>query len=523
MKDPLESAENAPRKRSHLQTAGIGCGLTAALVVVLAVVTVIIENRSGAREWKRVHEKLVAENVELDPKKILPPLPAPEENFGAEPMIASLGNYRQDESGNVIYGDPELAERFSAMSLRDILDAEKPNPNRATGKPADFAAVAEAMRKSADFNIPEDINGDAAAVLAGLERFSEDFARVDNAALRPRAVLELEFADTFLDQISMQMPYIRPILGFQSLQSIRVCAALETGDTEQARSGIRTMLQTSKVSSSQPLLVGHLVRVAGHDLVLSTIWQGLNHHQFTEEDLAWLEGQLAGESDDILENLELALNLEMIVMTIGACDFMKSPESRKVDLLGMAEVGDTGEKNNLAMRLVPDGIWDHNKAFGAELLFDTAIKPIRERNLQASEVDVQAVIVERKRSPRSFMAAILFPATSRLAGRSFEIAATTDMARVAIAMERFKLANGKYPASLDALVPKFLPAVPKDIASPDGSPLKLTPEGDRYRIYSVGKNGTDEGGKVAFREADRRDVQKGDWAWGYNFEKEQDE
>jgi hypothetical protein len=53
--------------------------------------------------------------------------------------------------------------------------------------------------------------------------------------------------------------------------------------------------------------------------------------------------------------------------------------------------------------------------------------------------------------------------------------------------------NGKYPASLDSLVPKFIAAMPVDPV--DGEPLRYRLNRDgTFLLYSVGDNGVDDGG-----------------------------
>ena len=44
-----------------------------------------------------------------------------------------------------------------------------------------------------------------------------------------------------------------------------------------------------------------------------------------------------------------------------------------------------------------------------------------------------------------------------------------DLARVAIALERYRLAHGAYPESLDVLAPQFIAQLPHDIIN--GQPL----------------------------------------------------
>ena len=67
-----------------------------------------------------------------------------------------------------------------------------------------------------------------------------------------------------------------------------------------------------------------------------------------------------------------------------------------------------------------------------------------------------------------------------------------QMAITAIALKRYQLINGNYPASLAALVPQFLPAVPRDPA--DGNPLRYQQTGKTFLLYSIGDNFVDDGG-----------------------------
>ena len=88
------------------------------------------------------------------------------------------------------------------------------------------------------------------------------------------------------------------------------------------------------------------------------------------------------------------------------------------------------------------------------------------------------------------------------------------MARIACALERFRLARGEYPASLDVLAPQFITKLPHDIIG--GQPLKYRRSDDgQFVLYSVGWNEKDDGGQVELTESGRVDMDKGDWVWRY--------
>ena len=69
----------------------------------------------------------------------------------------------------------------------------------------------------------------------------------------------------------------------------------------------------------------------------------------------------------------------------------------------------------------------------------------------------------------------------------------------ALAVERFRLNHGEYPASLEQLVPTLLSSVPTDFM--DGQPLHYRRTGDeRFLLYSVGLDCLDDGGKMRREE-----------------------
>jgi hypothetical protein len=88
-------------------------------------------------------------------------------------------------------------------------------------------------------------------------------------------------------------------------------------------------------------------------------------------------------------------------------------------------------------------------------------------------------------------------------------------------LERCRLAQGQYLASLDALVPAWLKQIPTDLLVPSGTPLKYRREADGgFVLYSVGLNGVDDQGKPGLPQKDWRGVQsdsprldEGDWVW----------
>jgi hypothetical protein len=90
--------------------------------------------------------------------------------------------------------------------------------------------------------------------------------------------------------------------------------------------------------------------------------------------------------------------------------------------------------------------------------------------------------------------------------------AQIDEARIACALERYRLAYGEYPETLEALAPQFIPNLPHDLV--DGRPLNFhRTSTDSFMLYSVGWNLIDDGGATVWRSDGNVELREGDWAW----------
>ncbi len=84
-------------------------------------------------------------------------------------------------------------------------------------------------------------------------------------------------------------------------------------------------------------------------------------------------------------------------------------------------------------------------------------------------------------------------------------------AAIACALEKYRLANGQFPANLESLAPKFISLLPDDVVSGEPYKYRRTDKG-QFVLYSVGWNEKDDGGtpgKTLF------DDKEGDWVWSY--------
>ena len=119
-----------------------------------------------------------------------------------------------------------------------------------------------------------------------------------------------------------------------------------------------------------------------------------------------------------------------------------------------------------------------------------------------------------------YFSGLLLPSLSRIAQKAAFAQTAANTAAIACALERYRRTHGQWPESLAVLTPELMDKLPHDVIN--GQPLKyrLT-TGNRYTLYSVGWNETDDGGVVGtapdnewhHRAPDGTKSGEGDWVW----------
>jgi len=94
----------------------------------------------------------------------------------------------------------------------------------------------------------------------------------------------------------------------------------------------------------------------------------------------------------------------------------------------------------------------------------------------------------------SMIVQLFFPSLRRAIEVNGELEANARQVRIAVALTRYRLKHGAYPSDLGALVPEWLPAIPADPF--DQKAMRYRLDGRDAIIYSVGRNGKDDGGNI---------------------------
>lgn len=95
---------------------------------------------------------------------------------------------------------------------------------------------------------------------------------------------------------------------------------------------------------------------------------------------------------------------------------------------------------------------------------------------------------------------ILFPSLNRAIVLHYRLLSHRRMAAIALAIRMYEIDHGHRPRVLDSLVPDYLPAIPADPMTTNGV-IQYLPGAEYPRLYSIGPNGTDDGGEYGYKRS----------------------
>jgi hypothetical protein len=252
-------------------------------------------------------------------------------------------------------------------------------------------------------------------------------------------------------------------------------------------------------------LVAAMINTAVTGLYVETIAGGMRSHAWTEPQLAALQKQLE------------QINLPSFVVDsireerAGVCQLLEKGLLTKV------------EKNiRREIHLSPSHLvrgWLYQNLVAIARLHQTALDGIDlKKNLflpnRADSFQHELDVMNGRRifSPYNVFAEMLVPNFAKGFQTLGHNQTLVNEAQIACALERFRLARGVYPESLEDLSPQFIETFPHDLIG--GQPLhyRRTNE-EKFLLYSVGWNEKDDGGQSVFKVDGSIAGEKGDWVW----------
>jgi hypothetical protein len=299
------------------------------------------------------------------------------------------------------------------------------------------------------------------------------------------------------DVLSTLLPHVQPCRETTWVLDLDSERQLHEGHAHTAAEGIHATLHAGAGLRGEPMAVSQLVRIAIRAVAVRRLERVLGMSELDEKTLADLQEHLAAEA---AENLALdAMRGERAAIN-HLFDNLHARKFNVTDFLESASDGGKGSSGwwgrlngSLYSYSVPA---DHAEFLRwMNRIVELARQPPEEQPAEwdALDQELRAARINGG-SGHSVLTLLFLPGFQKIGATGLRDTASLRCATVALATERFRRAKQRWPESLAELVPGYLPAVPVDPYS--GKPLLYKRFDDGVAIYSVGKNGVDDGGLV---------------------------
>ncbi|HTR41000.1 MAG TPA: hypothetical protein VMH87_05245 [Pseudomonadales bacterium] len=348
----------------------------------------------------------------------------------------------------------------------------------------------------------------AADYLKWSDQFIPAFDEIREALKRPYAIIPGDYS----------IPAQMPIPNFVTMRALaqtlgqRAQCYLLLGQPDKALHEVMFIHDICRILEKPPTgkpetLVEAMINVAIHGVYTAIIAEGMQRHQWQEPQLAALQEQLK--------------EIDLTPFVWNAFQEMPADLCRNAEIVPLQKwlTVNGGRGNRLSpIVLMPRGWVYQNMAQMAELqsktlpVFDPSTGTISPTKMDFAMHEIEKTL--KRHSPFLLLARIAIPNFSKAMQVTAYNQTQVNEAQIACALERYHLAYGQYPDTLDALVPQFMQTIPHDVIG--GGPLhyRRTDDG-KFLLYSIGWNETDDGGQPLpqVKHSNPTDYTKGDWIW----------
>jgi hypothetical protein len=468
--------------------------LTAGIVLGTAILLPVIHHYQLRAATEAYIAQLKAKGEPMELAQVIPP-PVPPEQNSADTFREAVSLIDADKSllsTNTVYGMRMVAPGRAMVQWQqpDVRDSDATNS---------WENVAAAVAQ----------NAKAVALLQQIIEKPE----FDFQIKYDRGIADLNFTNFYLAESKRSA---------QRLESAALCA-LHHGDTVAAVKNLRAMLALVKAMRNERLIISELVRIAITAMAQTVTWEILQAPNVTDAQLAAMQQDWMNLN--FIQGEENAMAMEFVSGRITTAKWRSSSAALQdyFDDWERAGLSDGAGTDLDALKIKAKVFlwrywWSYpdevralenyevflNSARFAETngSFHTAMTN-QQAGLAALKLNQTNDVFDTFATPAKADFHSLLSGEVRTMSSVFNkvmrIETAKQMTVTAIALKRYQLKNGKYPASLDALVPGLVAAVPVDPVN--GEPLHYRPNPDgTFLLYSVGENGVDDGGDPALEK-----------------------
>jgi hypothetical protein len=483
------------------------------------------EDWRGWHAWQKFKHEWEAKGERFNMAGVIPQTVPDDQNFALTPIVASCYSFMLDKNGHQIR--PELTNVVDRLRM-EIAHYDD-WPTNGTGsrerlRISDLKVWQNYYRalaaKTNEFPVASQPQTPAADVLLALSKYDSAIEELRQASQMPYSRFPLNYDSE--SPSAILLPHLAAMKRCTQVLELRAIAELQNGQSEKALDDIKLLLRLTDSMRTEPFLISHLVRIAMLNIAFQPVWEGLAEHKWSDAQLAELERELA--KLDFLADYKLSMRGELGFQG-GEMERLRRHPGEIQGLSGCFFDDEEGNASNpslpgkFAARLIPIGWFYQNQLRCARMMVDYYL-PLADMNqgtfspALARRGDAALTVETKSVSPFNVLERLMLPELGGTAKIFAYNQAFVDMARMAIALERYRLAHGEYPESLDTLTPQFIAKLPHDIIN--GQPLHYRRDASgQFVLYSVGWNEKDDNGVVGLNKDGGIDRNAGDWVWRY--------
>jgi len=491
-----------------------------ALVVLITIVALFHaeENFRGKRAWDRYRREAEARGVNLDFAAVIPPPIPDDQNAAINPIVQAWF----PKPGT---NDPNWPTLLSAAESR-VASRKNTPERRTTERFTDLVALKEALAdeqsgtKKSGHSIaerdrtPQERAEAAPAVLDYLKVYRPALDELRAASKRPHVRYPVIYK--LDDPFSILLPHLAKVKGIVQELRFQADAELAMGRVDDAFADVMFMLWLTDSTRDEPFLIDQLVRAACLQITMQPLWEGLAEHKWTDAQLQKFQERF--QQFDFVSDMQGPRNSERA----AAVQFIERLRRNAHSRPGINELFDMENQHAAAFltSVIPRG-WFDFEALNYCTLMDDQMKDtvdLQKKTINARQMDENAARLDRTFTntglalvfEHRFFSKLLLPALKN-ATRRFALAqVAADEAATACGLERYRLANGKLPQTLDALAPKFMTKLPHDVLT--GEALKYERVSDTEFVLSSVGWPLGEIAKVSYEGSKPAD-RPGEWIW----------
>ena len=439
-------------------------------LVGFAVGAHLFANWRAEVRWQRYCTEARARGVKLTLAEFAPPEIPDAENFAALPMFRAIFN------GGVQRPMELPGKSGSRPSTGNMHRGERLDWQKWQIFFKDNGLLAETTDDA-----PHD-------VLRALEHYAPQFTEWSEWRTRPHARFPLDCQA----EITMDLPHVWTLRDAARLFELRMRAHLALGEPAAAYADFQDGFQAFHALENEPTMIAATVQTSVLNALCESVGDGLMDRAWTGVELEKIGNDLASVA--FWKRYRLALESERGLYNLQYDGFAAAPRAERWNLYAASLNERPGAPimayiNYFPRRFFRDNQLRHNQ-WTDELLAGFS------KDATRFDPDAPTPSGPRKWSNRIdlfyyflFRVNALPEQTSRFATTQTKL----DQARLAVALERFRLAHGAFPERLAELVPDFIAEVPADMYSRQPM-IYHRKDGGTFLLYGVGKNRTDDGG-----------------------------